>query len=51
MRRAKTSLIYKATGNLRASSRFSLLTNTDNTIRYFGIGSDDAISIAKWTKI
>jgi len=42
MRRTKASLIYKATGNLRAVQILLGHTNIENTVRYLGVDVDDA---------
>jgi integrase len=44
MRRTKASLIYKATGNLRAIQILLGHSNIENTVRYLGVDIDDAIS-------
>jgi site-specific recombinase XerC len=42
LRRTKVSLIYKATGNLRAVKILLGHTNIENTVRYLGVDIDDA---------
>lgn len=44
MRRTKASLIYEATGNLRAVQILLGHTNIENTVRYFGVDVDDALT-------
>lgn len=51
MRRTKASLIYKATGNLRAVQILLGHTNIENTVRYLGVDIDDAITFAERTEI
>ena len=51
MRRTKASLIYKATGNLRAVQILLGHTNIENTFRYLGVDIDDAITLAERTEI
>jgi site-specific recombinase XerC len=51
MRRSKASLIYKATGNLRAIQILLGHSNIENTIRELGVDIDDAIALAERTEI
>ena len=51
MRRTKASLIYKATGNLRAVQILLGHANIENTVRYLGVDIDDAITLAERTEI
>jgi integrase len=51
MRRTKTSLIYKATGNLRAVQILLGHTNIENTVRYLGLDVDDALTLSERTDI
>ena len=51
MRRTKASLIYKATGNLRAVQIVLGHTNIENTVRYLVVDIDDAITLAERTEI
>ena len=51
MRRTKASLIYKATGNLRADQILLGHTNMENTVGYLGVDIDDAITLAERTEI
>ena len=51
MRRTKASLIYKATGNLRAVQILLGHTNIENTVRYLGVDVDDALSLSERTEI
>ena len=49
MRRTKASLIYKATGNLRAIQILLGHTNIENTVRYLGVDIDDALTLSERT--
>ena len=51
LRRTKASLIYKATGNLRAIQILLGHSKIENTVRYLGIDVDDALSLAEATEI
>lgn len=51
MRRTKASLIYKATGNLRAIQILLGHSNIENNVRYLGVDIDDAITLAQRTEI
>lgn len=51
LRRTKASLIYKATGNLRAVQILLGHTNIENTVRYLGVDVDDALTLSKQTNI
>ena len=51
MRRTKASLIYKATGNLRAVQILLGHSNIENTVRYLGVDIDDALALAERTDI
>jgi integrase len=51
MRRTKASLIYKATGNLRAVQILLGHSNIENTVRYLGVDIDDALTLAERTEI
>lgn len=51
MRRTKASLIYKATGNLRAIQILLGHSNIENTVRYLGVDIDDAITLTERTEI
>jgi integrase len=47
LRRAKATLIYRRTGNLRAVQLLLGDTKIESTVRYLGIEVDDALSIAE----
>lgn len=51
LRRTKASLIYKATGNLRAVQILLGHTNIENTVRYLGVDVDDALALSERTDI
>ena len=51
LRRTKASIIYKATGNLRAIQILLGHTKIENTVRYLGVDVDDALSLAEGTEI
>lgn len=51
MRRKKASLIYKATGNLRAVQILLGHTNIENTVRCLGVDVDDALALSERTEI
>lgn len=45
LRRTKASIIYKATGNLRAVQILLGHTKIENTVRYLGVDIEDALVI------
>tara|TARA_A100001391_G_scaffold132564_1_gene91633 strand:- start:423 stop:647 length:225 start_codon:yes stop_codon:yes gene_type:complete len=47
LRRTKASIIYKATGNLRAVQILLGHTNIENTVRYLGVDIDDALTLSE----
>src|SRR5258708_2514615 len=47
LRRTKATLIYRRTGNLRASQLLLGHTKIESTVRYLGIEVDDALAIAE----
>lgn len=51
LRRTKASIIYRATGNLRAVQILLGYTKIDNTVRYLGIDVEDALALAENTEI
>jgi site-specific recombinase XerC len=51
MRRTKASLIYRRTKNLRAVQLLLGHAKLESTVRYLGIGVDDALEIAEQTEV
>ncbi len=51
LRRTKASMIYKATGNLRAVQILLGHTKIENTVRYLGVDIDDALTLSERTEI
>lgn len=51
LRRTKASLIYKATGNLRAEQILLGHTKIENTVRYLGVDVEDALELAEHTEV
>lgn len=51
LRRTKASLIYKATGNLRAVQILLGHTKIENTVRYLGVDVEDALELAEHTAV
>jgi integrase len=51
LRRTKASIIYKATGNLRAIQILLGHTKIENTVRYLGVDVEDALELAEATEI
>lgn len=51
LRRTKASMIYKATGNLRAVQNLLGHTRIENTVRYLGVDIEDALLLAEQTEI
>lgn len=51
LRRTKASIIYKATGNLRAIQMLLGHTKIENTVRYLGVDVEDALTLAEGTEI
>lgn len=51
LRRTKASIIYKATGNLRAVQILLGHTKIENTVRYLGVDVEDALALAEATEI
>jgi integrase len=51
LRRTKASIIYKATGNLRAVQILLGHSKIEDTVRYLGVDIDDALALAEGTEI
>jgi integrase len=51
LRRTKASIIYKATGNLRAVQILLGHSKIENTVRYLGVDVEDALALAEGTEI
>ena len=51
LRRTKASIIYKATGNLRAVQILLGHAKIENTVRYLGVDVEDALELAEGTEI
>jgi len=51
LRRTKASIIYKATGNLRAVQILLGHTKIENTVHYLGVDVEDALELAEGTEI
>ena len=51
LRRTKASIIYKATGNLRAVQILLGHTKIESTVRYLGVDIEDALALAEVTEI
>ena len=51
LRRTKASIIYKATGNLRAIQILLGHTKIENTVRYLGVDIEDALELSEATEV
>lgn len=51
LRRTKASMIYKATGNIRAIQIRLGHSKIENTVRYLGVDVEDALLLAERTEI
>jgi site-specific recombinase XerC len=51
LRRTKASIIYKATGNLRAVQILLGHAKIDSTVRYLGVDVEDALELAERTEV
>ncbi|MBN9078099.1 MAG: integrase [Rhizobiales bacterium 65-79] len=51
LRRTKVSMIYKATGNIRAIQILLGHSKIENTVRYLGVDVEDALLLAERTEI
>lgn len=51
LRRTKASIIYKATGNLRAVQLLLGHAKIESTVRYLGVDVEDALSLSEHTEV
>ncbi len=51
LRRTKVSIIFRATGNLRAVQILLGHSKIGNTVRYLGVDVEDALALAENTEI
>jgi len=51
LRRTQASIIYKATGNIRAIQILLGHSKIENTVRYLGVDIEDALTLAEKTEI
>lgn len=51
LRRKKASIIYTATGNLRAVQILLGHSKIENTVRYLGVDVEDALALAEGIEI
>lgn len=51
LRRTKASIIYRATGNLRAVQILLGHTKIESTVRYLGVDVEDALTLAEGTEV
>ena len=51
LRRTKASIIYKATGNIRAIQILLGHSKIENTVRYLGVDIEDALTLAEKPEI
>jgi site-specific recombinase XerC len=51
LRRTKASIIYKATGNLRAVQLLLGHTKIESPVRYLGVDVEDALTLAEHTEV
>jgi len=51
LRRTKASIIYRATGNLRAVQILLGHTKIESTVRYLGVDVEDALTLAERTDV
>lgn len=51
LRRTKASIIYKATGNLRAVQLLLGHAKIEGTVRYLGVDVEDALSLSEHTEV
>jgi hypothetical protein len=51
LRRTKVSIIYKATGNLRAVQILLGHTKIESAVRFLGVDVEDALNLARHTEV
>ena len=51
LRRTKASIVYKATGNLRAVQILLGHTKVENTVRYLGVDVENALTLAEGIEV
>ncbi len=51
LRRTKASIIYKASGNLRAVQILLGHAKIENTVRYLGVDVDDALTLSEGIEV
>jgi site-specific recombinase XerC len=51
LRRTKASIIYKATGNLRAVQLLLGHTKIERAVRYLGVDVEDPLTLAEHTEV
>ncbi len=51
LRRTKASMIYRATGNIRAIQILLGPSKIENTVRYLGVDVQDALLLAERTEV
>jgi integrase len=51
LRRTRASIIYKATGNLRAIQLLLGHTKIESTVRYLRVDVEDALNLAEHTEV
>ena len=51
LRRTKASIIYKATGNLRAVQILLGHAKIESTVRYLGVDVEDALELSERTEV
>ena len=50
LRRTKASIVYTATGNLRAVQILLGHSKIESTVRYLGVDIEDALHLAEWAQ-